>query len=367
LTSSIVMLLFFLCEFVGEAFDLAGLQARLGSTNRAQDPLEPRLASDLQPIGRLKVASGWRSDRLTSFLLAMITRRALPSWSAEPHTDETAVTSLSFLASVLAGPRCLVARRDNARTVTLRHLVSRLAAEGLRREDTLAATATDGLSLAQSKAFLEVLRAATSTADDLERAIEATLNLPGPGWWCPERRVGLLPFAFSFALARARDVKGVSPDYIDWEGVAVEAIVQLRDRARCINGDDAGPWFRQMLANLISREVRTQWRLATAEELTDDHAPSVTPDFDGAAAEEDAVGDADDSDLAARLTAMIAGLPPSLRVTAALYLIERLDRDEIRSRLMISAELLRQRITRIHKALKHELREATVAPGAEKK
>ena len=116
------MLLFFLCEFVGEAFDLAGLQARLGSTNRAQDPLEPRLASDLQPIGRLKVASGWRSDRLTSFLLAMITRRALPSWSAEPHTDETAVTSLSFLASVLAGPRCLVARRDNARTVTLRHL-----------------------------------------------------------------------------------------------------------------------------------------------------------------------------------------------------------------------------------------------------
>lgn len=203
----------------------------------------------------------------------------------------------------------------------------------------------------ESERLLAILRDPNASETERQDAFERILDVRDDGWWGTGK---LLQFAQAYALYRTRKAlqpAGLSPDQVDWEGVADEALVVLYYSAPRIESSPAG-WFRGVLKNLVAREIEKQFPFLTAEAL-DDEMPrtAAAADPEPPPVDEGAAPDVAPDDNASRVRTAIAALAPTLRRTAELLLIERCTREQIRDIQGISSELLRQRIKRITKSI----------------
>src|SRR5262245_6726884 len=104
----------------------------------------------------------------------------------------------------------------------------------------------------RSLELLATLRDPEDDSSTKDQAFEELLDLPS-GWWGTHP---LLRFAEAYALYSVRRILGsrFSADQIDWEGIAVEALLVLRKSAGSIRGS-AESWFRGVIKNLVAQEV----------------------------------------------------------------------------------------------------------------
>jgi|SoiMethySBSTD1v2_1073268.scaffolds.fasta_scaffold00306_42 RNA polymerase sigma factor (sigma-70 family) len=200
-------------------------------------------------------------------------------------------------------------------------------------------------SLDLSLKALDILQDHAATEPERHAAFAQMLELPA-GWW-GDRPLAL--FANACALATARVLarrKGLPLDAVDWESIAIDALVTLYNDAEAIHSSPRG-WLKGVIYKMVLNEIREEFRSRDAGAIAHERLPSVQEESELAEQQEAA----DE-----RLLRAIQSLPPSLAVVARLLFIERLSRREISETLGLTSETLRQRIHRLRETLAEELR-----------
>src|SRR5262245_47234833 len=108
--------------------------------------------------------------------------------------------------------------------------------------------------LEASLAALAVLRDERASVAERHGAFEKMLDLPS-GWW---GNYTLVLFAHACALATARRLMGghgLSPDALDWEAAADEALIALATKAHTIRESPRG-WLTAVIRNQLRDAVR---------------------------------------------------------------------------------------------------------------
>jgi RNA polymerase sigma factor (sigma-70 family) len=203
-----------------------------------------------------------------------------------------------------------------------------------------------------SVAALAVLRDERSPTAERHLAFERLLQLEA-GWW---GKGSLLLFAQACALATSRRVLGqygLSPDAVDWESAAEEALMALSAGRHTIENPRA--WLIGTIRNRLKNLVRESWPelLATrTEELPAERHPRTSDD----APPEVEPTDAEDRQLFYDvLLEAIQGLPPALRQVAQLIYIEGRSPQEIGEVLGVSPATARQRLHRMQLRIRSDL------------
>jgi DNA-directed RNA polymerase specialized sigma24 family protein len=203
--------------------------------------------------------------------------------------------------------------------------------------------ADENWSRTRSEELLAIIRDPAADQDRTAAAIVETLELPS-GWWCDQNEP-LLKFTRAYALNRAKKSlpRDLSPDSIDWEGVADEVVVNLWKRGTRITRFPRA-WYLKSIENLIRKEIRSGWRHLVTDEL--DERIEAPPAHDA-----DLLHGVQETSTAwsqAEIEEAIRRLPPSLRTTAELVVIHRVEsREQIARSLNVNRTLLRQRLQRI--------------------
>jgi DNA-directed RNA polymerase specialized sigma24 family protein len=179
--------------------------------------------------------------------------------------------------------------------------------------------------------------------DTRRAAFESMVHRPS-GWWGS----GTLT---SFALASSRGEAarvlvgaGGGLDAIDWEGIALQALLTLYDEGHRVTRSPRG-WLRAVIRHLVCQSVRREsFHLAHARI---DHLPGV--DFSSTSIDH---GRSPHAAVEAKtIEGALADLPPALQSVAKLYVCERLGRSEVRRVLGISDTVLRGRLLRLRSRL----------------
>jgi DNA-directed RNA polymerase specialized sigma24 family protein len=198
-------------------------------------------------------------------------------------------------------------------------------------------------------------------AQDARDAGFVAMILMGRGWW--HDRVPLLVHVLALAklITRNKLPGRFSVDRVDWESIGVQALLEIRnvsESAQPIRNPRS--WLYGVVCKLVQEELRSQWHLIAARPSVE--AVDVPADFSAARQAEPMERCGLRDAALSRLRGAIAELPPSLRVTAELLLIDRESRPMVCQILGITPALLRKRIERILGFLKDQ----QVIGGAEK-
>jgi DNA-directed RNA polymerase specialized sigma24 family protein len=173
-------------------------------------------------------------------------------------------------------------------------------------------------------------------------AFDAMLHRRG-GWWGSGT---ITNFALACArgeAARALRARGV-PDTIDWEGIALQALLTLFEEGYRVTRSPGG-WLRAVIRYQIYQAVRREaFHLAHAriDQLSGVEFSSTS--IDGRTSRQAALE-------VAALEGALPDLPPALLSVAKLYVCDRLGRREVRQALGISDTVLRGRLLRLRSRL----------------
>jgi DNA-directed RNA polymerase specialized sigma24 family protein len=191
-----------------------------------------------------------------------------------------------------------------------------------------------------------------SQPEDVRRAaFEAMLHRRG-GWWGSGTVTNFALASSRAEAARMLGGAGGGLDTIDWEGIALQALLTLYDEGYRVTRSPRG-WLRAVIRYQVCRAVRREsFHLAHARidqlsgvELSSTSIEGRTSRY--AALEVTAIAGA------------LADLPPALRSVAKLYVCDRLGRSEVRRVLGISDVVLRGRLLRLRSRLARMLSNAT--------
>jgi DNA-directed RNA polymerase specialized sigma24 family protein len=133
-------------------------------------------------------------------------------------------------------------------------------------------------------------------------------------------------------------------DTIDWEGIALQALLTLYDEGHRVTRSPRG-WLRAVIRHLVCQSVRREsFHLAHARI---DHLPGV--DFSSTSIDHRRSPSA--AVEAKKIEGALPDLPPALQSVAKLYVCDRLGRSEVRRALGISDTVLRGRLLRLRSRL----------------
>jgi DNA-directed RNA polymerase specialized sigma24 family protein len=195
--------------------------------------------------------------------------------------------------------------------------------------------------------------------DTRRAAFESMVHRPS-GWWGSGT---LTSFALASSRGEAARVLGGAGgglDTIDWEGIALQALLTLYDEGYRVTRSPRG-WLRAVIRHLVCQSVRREsFHLAHARI---DHLPGVnfssTSSVDHRRSPYAAME-------AKTMEGALADLPPALQSVAKLYVCDRLGRSEVRRALGISDTVLRGRLLRLRSRLAQMLSNQLVSGGRPK-
>jgi DNA-directed RNA polymerase specialized sigma24 family protein len=175
------------------------------------------------------------------------------------------------------------------------------------------------------------------------------------GWWGSGT---LKNFALASSRAEAARVLGSARgtvDRIDWEGIALQALLTLYDEGYRVTRSPRG-WLRAVIRYQVCQVVRREsFHLAHAriDQLSGAELSSTS-----VARRTSRNGPLEGS----AVEGALANLPPALQSVAKLYVCDRLGRSEVRRLLGISDTVLRGRLLRLRSRLARML--SAAAPSA---
>lgn len=179
-----------------------------------------------------------------------------------------------------------------------------------------------------------------SEPEEVRRAAFESMLYRRGGWWGSGT---LTDFALASSRAEAARVLGRARgglDTIDWEGIALQALLTLYEEGYRVTRSPRG-WLRAVIRYQVCHAVRREsFHLAHAriDQLSGVELSSTSIDrrtLGRRTLEVSAVEGA------------LAGLPPALQSVAKLYVCDRLGRSEVRRVLGISDAVLRGRLLRL--------------------
>lgn len=179
--------------------------------------------------------------------------------------------------------------------------------------------------------------------EDVRRAAFESMLHRRVGWWGSGTITNFALASARAEAARALRARG-GPDTIDWEGIALQALLTLFEEGYRVRRSPRG-WLRAVIRHKIFQAVRREsFHLAHAriDQLSGVQLSSRS--IEGrtsrqAALERTAVEGA------------LADLSPALMSVAKLYVCDRLGRPEVRRALGISDAVLRCRLLRLRSRL----------------
>lgn len=194
-----------------------------------------------------------------------------------------------------------------------------------------------------------------SEPEDVRRAAFESMLGRRAGWWGSGTLTNFALAASRIEAARTLGRAGRGIDRLDWEGIALQALLTLYDEGHRVTRSPRA-WLRAVIRYQVCQAVRREsFHLAHAriDHLSGAELPSTrvaSPALRAAPLESPAVEGA------------LAALPPALQSVARLYVCDRLGRPEIRRLLGISDAVLRGRLLRLRSRLTRML--STAAQSA---
>jgi DNA-directed RNA polymerase specialized sigma24 family protein len=186
--------------------------------------------------------------------------------------------------------------------------------------------------------------------EDLRRAAFETMLRRRGGWWGAGTITDFALVSSRAEAARVLRTRG-GPDTIDWEGIALQALLTLFEEGYRVTRSPRG-WLRAVIRYQTCQAVRREsFHLAHARIDQLSGVELSTTSIDGpprrhASMEVTAIEGA------------LAHLPPALQSVAKLYVCDRLGRHEVRQVLGISDVVLRGRLLRLRSRLTQMLSNA---------
>lgn len=193
--------------------------------------------------------------------------------------------------------------------------------------------------------YLRTLKRRDLSAIDRQDAFERLLDSDG-GWWGP-RTLHLYASARALAAARAFAItNGLSPDELDWEEAATDALLALFSQAPEITSDTPRAWLDGVIRNKVRQRVqkiaRHGWPTELSEDLAAPEAHEVLTDDEASQL----------SDKCRAVLDAIESLPRAAeRDAAKAVFLDGKSSAEAAQHFKISAAAMRQRIHRARMGL----------------